>query len=108
MTLEEIIKAICDSIIQNHQNLIDSNDIFLKLIEQLAKENKEKDKHIIVLYIGLIILSVCVYLKQEEQFEKIFKKFQEIQKEAKREKEKYKNVEQNKISISKLLDYLKI
>lgn len=63
MRLEEIIKAICDSIIQNHQNLIDSNDIFLKLIEQLAKENKEKDKHIIVLYIGLIILSVCVYLK---------------------------------------------
>ena len=42
MTLEEIIKAICDSIIQNHQNLIDSNDIFLKLIEQLAKENEKK------------------------------------------------------------------
>lgn len=63
MTLGEIIKAICDSIIQNHQNLIDSNDIFLKLIEQLAKENKEKDKHIMVLYIGLIILSICVYLK---------------------------------------------
>ena len=96
MTLEEIIKVICDSIIQNHQNLIDSNDIFLKLIEQLAKENKEKDKHIIVLYIGLIILSVCVYLKQEEQFEKIFKKFQKIQKEAKREKEKYKNMEKIK------------
>ena len=65
MILEEIIKAICDSIIQNYQNLIDSNDIFLKLIEQLAKENKEKDKHkhIMVLYIGLIILSICVYLK---------------------------------------------
>ncbi|PGH20603.1 hypothetical protein RN96_10530 [Fusobacterium polymorphum] len=59
MSEEEAIKIILDAILSLQINSIIKDDILQKLI----KENREKYIHIAFLYIMLIILSICVYLK---------------------------------------------
>ncbi len=59
MSEEEAMKIILDAILSLQINSLIKDNILQKLI----KENREKNIHIAFLYIMLIILSICVYLK---------------------------------------------